>query len=107
MAQLPIGNVTFLFTDIEGSTRLVQELGERYRSGLDAHHGMLRRAIVANGGVEVSTEGDAFFAVFPSAVHAVRATIDAQRELAAAAWPDSVEIHGRMGLHTGEAEVGG
>jgi predicted ATPase/class 3 adenylate cyclase len=107
MAQLPIGTVTFLFTDIEGSTRLVQELGDRYRSILDAHHSMLRRAIVANGGVEVSTEGDAFFAVFPSAVHAVRATVDAQRELAAAAWPDGVEIHVRMGLHTGEAELGG
>ena len=107
MAQLPVGTVTFLFTDIEGSTRLVQELGDRFRAVLEIHHSVLRRAIVANHGVEVSTEGDAFFAVFPSAVQAVRATIDAQREMAVADWPDGVEIHVRMGLHTGEAELGG
>jgi predicted ATPase/class 3 adenylate cyclase len=107
MAQLPVGTVTFLFTDIEGSTRLVQQFGERFRAVLEIHHSVLRRAIVANQGVEVSTEGDAFFAVFPSAVHAVRATIDAQRELAAANWPDQLQILVRMGLHTGEAELGG
>jgi len=107
MAQLPVGTVTFLFTDIEGSTRLVQELGERFRAVLEVHHALLRRAIVANEGIEVSTEGDAFFAVFPSAIQAVRATVDAQRELAAADWPDQLEILVRMGLHTGEAELGG
>ena len=107
MAQLPVGTVTFLFTDIEGSTRLVQELGERFRETLRIHHAILRRAIVAHEGVEVSTEGDAFFAVFPSAVQAVNATIDAQGALAAADWPDALAIRVRMGLHTGEAELGG
>ncbi len=107
MAELPVGTVTFLFTDIEGSTRLVQEIGDRYRSVLEIHHSILRRAIVAHHGVEISTEGDAFFAVFPSAVHAVGATIDAQRGLAAADWPDQLGIHVRMGLNTGEAELGG
>ncbi len=107
MAQLPVGTVTFLFTDIEGSTRLVQELGERFRPVLEMHHSILRGAIVAHQGVEVSTEGDAFFAAFPSAVHAVGATIDAQRGMAAADWPDQLGIQVRMGLHTGEAELGG
>ena len=107
MARLPVGTVTFLFTDIEGSTRLVQELGERFRPVLDMHHSILRRAILAHHGVEVSTEGDAFFAVFPSAVQAVHGAIDVQRELGAANWPVGVAIRVRMGLHTGEAALGG
>jgi len=107
MRSLPIGTVTFLFTDIEGSTRLVQELGDRFRPVLETHHGILRRAIAARRGVEVSTEGDAFFAVFPSALDAVNATIDAQRELAATAWGDGLAIRVRMGLHTGDGELGG
>ncbi len=107
MPSLPVGTVTFLFTDIEGSTRLVQELGSRFREVLEAHHGILRRAISAQRGVEVSTEGDAFFAVFPSATDAVRAAIAAQRELEATSWPNGVEIRVRMGLHTGTGELGG
>jgi len=105
--SLPVGTVTFLFTDIEGSTRLVQELGDRFRPALETHHGILRRAIAAHGGAEVSTEGDAFFAVFPSPIGAVSATVDAQRELAATHWPDQRVIQVRMGLHTGEGELGG
>ena len=74
---------------------------------LEAHHALLRRAIQAHHGVAVSTEGDAFFAVFPSAVDAVRATADAQQALADADWPDEAPIRVRMGLHTGEAVLGG
>ncbi|MDP9271808.1 MAG: adenylate/guanylate cyclase domain-containing protein [Chloroflexota bacterium] len=107
MPSLPGGTLTFLFTDIEGSTRLVQELGAGFRDVLETHHGILRRAIAAHHGVEVSTEGDAFFAVFPSALDAVSATVDAQRELASSAWPGALEIRVRMGLHTGDAELGG
>jgi predicted ATPase/class 3 adenylate cyclase len=104
---LPVGTLTFLFTDIEGSTRLLEQLGARFPEALAAHHGILRRAISANQGHEVSTEGDAFFAVFPSAVDAVRATVDAQRALASAEWPDGRSVRVRMGLHTGEGVLGG
>jgi len=104
---LPVGTLTFLFTDIEGSTRLTDQLGDRFPEALEAHHAILRRAIGANQGHEVSTEGDAFFAVFPSAVDAVRATVDAQRALAAAEWPDGLPVRVRMGLHTGEGVLGG
>jgi predicted ATPase/class 3 adenylate cyclase len=107
MPSLPVGTVTFLFTDIEGSTRLVQELGSRFREVLEAHHVILRRAISAHRGVEVSTEGDAFFAVFPSATDAVSAGVAAQSELVATSWPNDVEIRVRMGLHTGNGELGG
>jgi predicted ATPase/class 3 adenylate cyclase len=107
MPSLPIGTVTFLFTDIEGSTRLVQELGSRFREMLEAHHGILRGAISTHRGVEVSTEGDAFFAVFPSATDAVGAAVAAQSELVTTSWPNDVEIRVRMGLHTGNGELGG
>jgi predicted ATPase/class 3 adenylate cyclase len=105
--ELPVGTLTFLFTDIEGSTRLLEQLGARFPEALEAHHATLRRAINANQGHEVSTEGDAFFAVFPSAVDAVRATVDAQHALAAAGWPEGATIRVRMGLHTGEGVLGG
>jgi predicted ATPase/class 3 adenylate cyclase len=104
---LPVGTITFLFTDIEGSTRLVEQLGARFPETLETHHAILRAAIEAHGGTEVSTEGDAFFAVFPSAVDAVAATVDAQRALAAAPWPGDLPIRVRMGLHTGEGVLGG
>jgi predicted ATPase/class 3 adenylate cyclase len=104
---LPVGTLTFLFTDIEGSTRLLEQLGARFPEALEAHHAILRKAIGADQGHEVSTEGDAFFAVFSSAVDAVRATVDAQRALAAAEWPDGLALRVRMGLHTGEGVLGG
>ena len=107
MPSLPVGTVTFLFTDIEGSTRLVQELGDRFRPTLATHHSILRRAIAAHAGAEVSTEGDAFFAVFPSPIGAMSAAVEAQRELAATPWPDGSSVLVRMGLHTGEGELGG
>jgi len=104
---LPAGVVTFLFTDIEGSTRLVQDLGSRYPPLLAAHAALLRRAIEGHGGVEVNTEGDAFFAVFTSPTAAIGAAVTAQRDLATWAWPADGVIRVRMGLHTGEGLLGG
>src|SRR5712691_7541212 len=86
MAELPTGTVTFLFTDIEGSTRLLQELGDRYAAVLDEHAAIVRGGIAGGGGVEVGTEGDSFFAAFPSPVGAVDAAVAAQRGLAAHHW---------------------
>ena len=82
MAKLPTGTVTFLFTDIEGSTRLLQQLGDRYAAVLDEHAAIMRRAIAEGGGVEVSTEGDSFFVAFPSPLGGVRTVVRAQRDLA-------------------------
>jgi predicted ATPase/class 3 adenylate cyclase len=107
MPALPTGTLTFLFTDIESSTRVLETLGDAYRSVLERHHALLREAIAAGEGIEVSTEGDAFFAVFPSAPKAVAAVAQAQRALAAEPWPDGVAIRVRMGLHTGEGVLGG
>jgi predicted ATPase/class 3 adenylate cyclase len=107
MPSLPTGTVTFLFTDIEGSTRLLEALGDAYPPVLERHHELLRAAISAGEGTEISTEGDAFFAVFPSAQRAVGAVADAQRALAAEAWPHGVTVRVRMGLHTGEGMLGG
>ena len=106
-AGLPTGTVTFLFTDIEGSTRLLQELGERYAAVLDEHAAILRLAIREGGGVEVNTEGDAFFAVFESPAGAVRAAVSAQRGLAGHSWSPGPPVRVRMGLHTGDGTLGG
>jgi predicted ATPase len=98
MRQLPTGTVTFLFSDIEGSTRLLHELGtERYAEVLAEHRALMRRAFTAHGGVEVDTQGDAFFVAFGSADAAAAAAIDAQQSLVAG------PIHVRMGMHTGTA----
>jgi predicted ATPase/class 3 adenylate cyclase len=102
-----VGTVTFLFTDIEGSTKLVQALGDQYRDVLSAHCRFLRSAIEREGGTEVSTEGDSFFAVFPTAAAGLAATAAAQREIDAAAWPAGTHVRVRMGLHTGEGTLGG
>jgi predicted ATPase/class 3 adenylate cyclase len=107
MRELPSGTVTFLFTDVEGSTRLLERLGERYRDVLHGHHAIMRAAIAAGDGHEVATEGDSFFAVFPTIGGAVRATAQAQRKLARNAWPEGVAVRVRMGLHTGEGILGG
>jgi predicted ATPase/class 3 adenylate cyclase len=105
--ELPTGTVTFLFTDIEGSTRLLQQLGGRYPAVRDEHAAILRRAIRDRDGVEVSTEGDSFFAAFASPVAAVGAAVAAQRGLAAHPWPEGFAVRVRMGLHTGEGVLGG
>jgi predicted ATPase/class 3 adenylate cyclase len=107
MTGLPTGTVTFLFTDIEGSTRLLQRLGDGYVAVRDAYAAILRRAIEVGGGVEVSTEGDSFFVAFPSPARAVEATVAAQRALAAHHWPMESPLRVRMGLHTGEGILGG
>jgi predicted ATPase/class 3 adenylate cyclase len=107
MRDLPTGTVTFLFTDVESSTRLLERLGTRYRDVQHRHDAVLRAAIAEGDGQEVSTEGDKFFAVFPAPAGAVRAAAHAQRELAATRWPDRAVVQVRMGLHTGEGILGG
>jgi predicted ATPase len=101
MRELPRGTVTFLFTDIEGSTRLLHELGERYAEALADHRRLLREAFAAHGGVEIDTQGDAFFYAFPDAGEAVAA---------AAAGRDALTVGPilvRTGLHTGTPELTG
>ncbi|HEV8682538.1 MAG TPA: tetratricopeptide repeat protein [Actinomycetota bacterium] len=107
MAELPTGTVTFLFTDIEGSTRMLQRLGDRYTSLLEDHGQILRSAFREAGGYPVSTEGDSFFVVFQSAPAAVSGAAAAQRALEGHSWPDGEQVRVRMGLHTGEGKLGG
>ncbi len=105
---LPTGTLTFLFSDVEGSTRLVQSLGAGYPALLERHQTILRRAFEDAGGVEVATEGDSFFVVFRSALAAVAAAAAAQRGLSAEPWPAAAgAVRVRMGLHTGEGTLGG
>jgi class 3 adenylate cyclase len=106
MAAFPSGTVTFLFTDIEGSTKLLQQLGDEYAGVLSDHRRILREAFGANGGTEVDTRGDALFYSFPRARAAVAAAVAGQRSLAAHAWPVGAEVRVRIGLHTGEPAVG-
>ena len=106
MATLPGGTVTFLFTDIEGSTRLLQQLGDGYGDVVRDHRQLLREHLGDKGGTEVDTQGDAFFYSFPRARDAVAGAVAAQRALAAHAWPENSEVRVRMGLHTGEPAVG-
>jgi class 3 adenylate cyclase len=103
---LPGGTVTFLFTDIEGSTRLLQELGDDYGQVVADHRRLLRDVFGAAGGSEVDTQGDAFFYSFPRARDAVRGAVQGQRALAAHAWPGGAEVRVRMGVHTGEPTIG-
>src|SRR5215212_6143138 len=106
MTDQPTGTVTMLFTDIEGSTRLVQELGRTdYSTLLGDHHRLMRAAITAAGGSVVKTEGDAFFAVFRSARGAIVAATQMQRALSEQAWPQGSVVRVRMGVHTGEVEL--
>src|SRR5207248_7239056 len=107
MAELPTGTVTFLFTDIEGSTQLLRDLGEGYASVWKEHQLIIREALASAGGAEVGTEGDSFFAAFSSAPKAVRAAVAAQRGLAAHAWPAGSTVRVRMGLHTGDGVLSG
>src|ERR1043165_5039419 len=105
MSNLPAGTVTFLFTDIEGSTRLLQQLGEKYASLLADHERLLREACESHEGKVVDIHGDSFFVVFPRALDAVYAVVETQRALVDHLWPDGVTLRVRMGLHTGEPQV--
>jgi predicted ATPase/class 3 adenylate cyclase len=100
--DLPTGTITLLFTDIEGSTQLLHQLGDGYGELLASCRGLLRSAILGQHGHEVDTQGDAFFAVFARASDALSAAIAAQRALATHIWPQGVAVRVRMGLHTGE-----
>jgi class 3 adenylate cyclase len=107
MSTLPGGTVTFVFTDIEGSTRLLQELGdEKYGRVSGDHRRLVRESFGAQGGTEIDTQGDAFFFSFPRARDAVAAAVDAQRALGDHEWPEGREVLVRMGIHTGEPHVG-
>src|ERR1700704_2860971 len=105
--NLPRGTVTFLFTDIENSTRLMQEMGDSYPAAQTAHHQMLRAAFQSNEGHELRTEGDSFFCVCASAIDACQAAATAQRSLAGYEWKNGQALRVRMGLHTGEAPLVG
>ena len=103
---LPAGTVTFLFTDIEGSTRLVKQLGERYSDIVAEHERILRDAVEKCEGHEVDEQGDSFFFAFARAKSALAAAVIAQRALAEHEWPAGAQLRVRMGLHTGEPAVG-
>src|SRR2546423_6140214 len=102
MHHLPRGTVTLLFTDMEGSTRLLQQLGERYTDLLEEYRQLLRAAFGRWNGNVVDTQGDAFFVAFARATDAVSGAVAAQRALASHVWPEGVVVRVRMGLHTGE-----
>lgn len=102
-AGLPSGTMAFVFTDIEGSTRLMAALGSAFPDLHAVHQRLVRAAIRAAGGREVSTEGDAFFIVFANAAQATQAAASIQRALAGHAWPAGAEIRVRIGVHTGYA----
>src|SRR6476469_7467413 len=95
----PVGTVTFLFTDIDGSTQLLQELGDAYGTVVADHRRSLRDACGSVGGREVDTQADACFYSFQRARDAVSAAVAGQRALAAHEWPGGNEVRVRMGLH--------
>ena len=103
VSGLPAGVVTFLFSDIEGSTQLVKALRERYPQVLAEHRRLVRAAVAARGGREVDAQGDAFFVAFSGATQAVLCALEVQRALAAHDWPDGGQVRVRIGVHTGQA----
>jgi class 3 adenylate cyclase len=107
MPNLPTGTVTFVFSDIEGSTALMKELGdEAYTQLLAIHRRLVRETFAPRNGQEIDTQGDAFFYSFVRAREAVSAAVDAQRSHADQAWPHDATVRMRLGLHTGEPAVG-
>jgi WD40 repeat protein/DNA-binding SARP family transcriptional activator len=102
MPAQPSGTVTFLFTDIQGSTRLLDRLGNQYATSLAEHHHILREAIQRWNGKEMDTQGDAFFVTFARALDAVQCAAETQQALASHTWLQGEPIRVRMGLHTGE-----
>ena len=104
--ELPLGTVTLLFSDIEGSTRIVIQLRDRYSDLLSQHHQLLRAAFAEHGGREIYTQGDAFFVVFGQAKQAVAAAVASQRALSEHDWPGGAEVKVRIGIHSGEPSLG-
>jgi DNA-binding NarL/FixJ family response regulator/class 3 adenylate cyclase len=105
VSDLPHGTVTLLFTDVEGSTRLVHQLGDDYEDVLADHQRLVRHAVASAGGQEIDCRGDEFFVVFAEANAAAEATVWAQRALAEHVWPADVELRVRMGMHTGQPSL--
>ena len=103
MPELLTGTVTFFFSDIDGSTRILRAQGDAWPGLLERHRGLLRAAFAAHDGQEMGTEGDSFFAAFPTAPAAAGAAADIQRALASEPWPSGADVRVRIGLHTGEA----
>jgi len=107
MVNLPSGTVTFVFSDIEGSTRLLKQLGDaEYATLLTVHRRLVREIFAAHDGQEIDTQGDAFFYSFVRARQAVAAAIELQRAHVKASWPRALEVRVRLGLHTGEPAIG-
>src|ERR1700730_456659 len=105
MRELPTGTVTLLFSDIEGSTQLLQQLGDHYPFMLAEYRQLLHATCRQWNGHEVDTQGDSLFVVFARATDAVRAAVEMQRALAAHTWPNGVAVRVRIGLHTGEPQL--
>jgi class 3 adenylate cyclase len=106
MATLPAGTVTFVFSDIEGSTGLLKRLGSRYEGLIADHRRLVRETFARHEGVEIDMQGDSFFFAFARARDAVAAAVEVQRAHAQHEWPDRETVRVRMGLHTGEPAVG-
>src|SRR5262249_11119940 len=104
MPELPSDTVTFLFTDVEGSTRLLERQPEAYRTAIARHHTMLSEAVTHNRGAVFETVGDAVYAAFASPRDAVAAALRAQRDLHDAPWRDAGTLKLALGLHTGEGD---
>jgi class 3 adenylate cyclase len=107
MAALPSGTVTFVFSDIDGSTELLKRLGEGYGELIAEHRRIVRATFGGHGGIEIDMQGDSFFFAFARARDAAAAAVEAQRAHAEQAWPGGESVRVRMGLHTGEPAVGG
>ena len=105
--DLPLGTVSFLFSDIEGSTRMLQELGDAFRPVLERHNTIVHEAANSHRGRIVKNEGDGFFVAFQSALDAVSSAVEIQRQLAAEDWESSQVVTVRIGVHTGEGRLGG
>jgi class 3 adenylate cyclase len=106
MSELPSGTVTFAFTDIEGSTSLLKQLGDDYATVLSDHRRLVRDTFTTYDGVEIDRQGDAFFFAFVRARDAVTAAAEVQRAHVAHEWPGGSDVRMRIGLHTGEPTVG-
>src|SRR5579859_7155029 len=107
MLRLPAGTVSFLFTDIEGSTRLLEQHPQEMGAAMSRHHDLLREAVEANGGIVFETLGDGVYASFARARDGIRAAIGGQRAIRAEDWSAVGELRVRMGLHTGDVQVRG